>query len=259
VIHRCALLSVGLFASVAVTAVSASTATFNTDLEGWVTVDINPYAHIAADPFASTAAWDGSEGLPPGSLRTQDVFGWTWIAAPPSWLGNRGWSFGLIIKWDLLIRSNDGTEYPAIALRGRNMTLYFNDQISTGIWTPMEVPLLGSFWRVNDCAAGPVATDEQLQQVLRDLRGIYIDAEWHTGPDDTSIDNIEFAGLIYDVCIGDVNLDGFTNVADFNIVASNYGDAVTPWTGGDLNGDGQVKVADFNVLASDYGCLSDVH
>ena len=249
-----AVASIGHGVFIAPTTASASTATFNTGLEGWVAVDINPYAHISADPFTSNAVWDPLNGLPAGSLRTEDVFGWTWIAAPPSWLGNRGWSFGLIITWDLLIRWNDQTEYPAIALRGRNMTLYFNDQVPTGTWTHMEVPLLGSFWRVNDCLAGPVATDQQLQQVLRDLRGIYINAEWYTGPDDTNIDNIEFTGFIYDVCVGDVNLDGFTNVADFNLLAGHFGGAVVPYTNGDLTGDGLVNISDFNVLAGDFGC-----
>jgi len=56
-------------------------------------------------------------------------------------------------------------------------------------------------------------------------------------------------------CIGDVNGDGETNVADFNIIASNYGDGPgLSRIQGDLSGDGFVKVADFNILASDYGC-----
>jgi len=56
-------------------------------------------------------------------------------------------------------------------------------------------------------------------------------------------------------CSGDVNGDGFTNVADFNILASNYGDGPgLARIDGDLTGDGFVNVADFNVLASDFGC-----
>jgi len=55
-------------------------------------------------------------------------------------------------------------------------------------------------------------------------------------------------------CVGDVNGDGHTNVADFNILAGSFGSSVTPFTAGDLTGDGFVNVADFNLLAGDFGC-----
>ena len=55
-------------------------------------------------------------------------------------------------------------------------------------------------------------------------------------------------------CAGDVNGDGFTNAADFTILAGNFGSNVPPNTGGDLNGDGIVNAADFVILAGDFGC-----
>ena len=55
-------------------------------------------------------------------------------------------------------------------------------------------------------------------------------------------------------CTGDVNGDGFTNAADFVILAGNFGAAVTPNTNGDLNGDGLVNASDFVILAGDFGC-----
>jgi len=57
-------------------------------------------------------------------------------------------------------------------------------------------------------------------------------------------------------CPGDINDDGFTNSADFNILAGHFGQNVTPNTNGDLTGDGLVNSADFNVLAGDFGCAS---
>ncbi len=55
-------------------------------------------------------------------------------------------------------------------------------------------------------------------------------------------------------CAGDITGDGLTNSADFNILASNFGATVTPFTNGDLTGDGIVNSADFNILAGDFGC-----
>ena len=57
-------------------------------------------------------------------------------------------------------------------------------------------------------------------------------------------------------CAGDINHDGFTNAADFTILAGNFGNAVTPGADGDLNGDGVVNAADFTILAGDFGCAS---
>ncbi len=55
-------------------------------------------------------------------------------------------------------------------------------------------------------------------------------------------------------CVGDVNGDGHTNSADFNILAASFGSSVAPGTNGDLTGDGLVNASDFNVLAGDFGC-----
>jgi len=55
-------------------------------------------------------------------------------------------------------------------------------------------------------------------------------------------------------CDGDVDGDGDTNVSDFNILASHFGQTVPNGTNGDLTGDGVVDVADFNILAGDFGC-----
>lgn len=59
-----------------------------------------------------------------------------------------------------------------------------------------------------------------------------------------------------DYCPGDVTGDGETTVADFNVLAANFGYSVSPARSGDLDADGVVSVADFNVLAGDFGCVS---
>ncbi len=52
---------------------------------------------------------------------------------------------------------------------------------------------------------------------------------------------------------GDANLDGFVNLEDFNILASNFGTSGPPWEGGDFNEDGFVNLSDFNLLAANFG------
>lgn len=55
-------------------------------------------------------------------------------------------------------------------------------------------------------------------------------------------------------CVGDLDGDGKTNVFDFGIFGSHFGQSVTPGTNGDFDSNGVVNVFDFGVFAGDFGC-----
>jgi hypothetical protein len=61
--------------------------------------------------------------------------------------------------------------------------------------------------------------------------------------------------LIKHTFYGDANLDGQVNLADFNKLASNFGQSGRRWAHGDANFDGQVNLFDFNKLASNFGSV----
>jgi len=52
--------------------------------------------------------------------------------------------------------------------------------------------------------------------------------------------------------LGDANLDGLVNAADFTILAANFNQPVTSWDQGDFNYDGIVNAADFTDLAANF-------
>ncbi|MGD0770351.1 MAG: PEP-CTERM sorting domain-containing protein [Tepidisphaeraceae bacterium] len=52
--------------------------------------------------------------------------------------------------------------------------------------------------------------------------------------------------------LGDANLDGIVNAADFTILAANFNQPVTSWDQGDFNYDGIVNAADFTDLAANF-------
>src|ERR1700677_2610961 len=53
--------------------------------------------------------------------------------------------------------------------------------------------------------------------------------------------------------LGDANLDGKVNGIDFNLLATNFNQAVTDgWDKGDFNYDGKVNGIDFNLLAENF-------
>jgi len=52
----------------------------------------------------------------------------------------------------------------------------------------MTVPLSEAGWKVS--GTGEDATETEFRAVLSSLAGIYIYTEWHTGADDTNVDNV---------------------------------------------------------------------
>lgn len=166
------------------------TAAFVAGNEGWTTVNY-PFRSHAGAPAQSPLAWDGGNGLPPGSVRVGDVYPETGIAAPAAWLGNRASSYGGSLTYDILIRYSDNTVYPAAILNGGTMSVYFDaPPPTTGIWQARTIPLAAGGWRVS--SNGAIATADQILFVLEHLTGLYLYTEWHTGADDSNVDNIVF-------------------------------------------------------------------
>jgi hypothetical protein len=63
---------------------------------------------------------------------------------------------------------------------------------STGLRFTDTVPLSETGWKVS--GTGAAVTAEVFKNVLSQLAGIYIYTEWHSGADDTSVDNIHMIG-----------------------------------------------------------------
>ena len=59
--------------------------------------------------------------------------------------------------------------------------------------------------------------------------------------------------ILFDFLSGDANHDRRVNLADFNILAGNFGQTGRNFAQGDFTYDGVVNLADFNVLASRFG------
>jgi hypothetical protein len=59
--------------------------------------------------------------------------------------------------------------------------------------------------------------------------------------------------LVSPELLGDANVDGVVNFADFVLLSNHYGQANQGWVGADFNGDGVVNFADFVQLSNHYG------
>ena len=56
----------------------------------------------------------------------------------------------------------------------------------------------------------------------------------------------------FHVLAGDATRDGVVNLADFNILATNFGQSNRTFSQGDFDYNGQVNLADFNILAGKF-------
>lgn len=181
----CALLAASLLVQPARAGALHAFATGN---EGWQVVDYPYYAHAAA-PALGVLPFDGGAGNPAGSVRVGDVYYATGIAAPADHLGNQSSIYGSALTYDILIRYSDNTTYPAVVLNAGTKSLYYDaPPPALGVWETRVVPLTEAGWKVN--GTNVPATQNDFLDVLSNLVGIYIYTEWHTGTDDTSVDNI---------------------------------------------------------------------
>ena len=185
VYYGCAWLLAPLLSS---PAFGSSFHSFDISNEAWQVVAYPFRSHVAT-PAVAALPFDGVFGNPLGSVRVGDVQPETGITAPADHLGNQGSIYGDTLRYDILIRYSDHVTYPAVVLNGGTKSLYYDTPSPVvGVWESRAVPLSEAGWKVSGTFA--VATQTDFMDVLSNLVGIYIYTEWHTGPDDTNVDNI---------------------------------------------------------------------
>jgi len=162
--------------------------TFESSTEGWEVVNY-PFRSYFAAPGTSELTFDSANGNPSGSVRVGDVFAETGITAPMEYLGNKANFHEGILEYDIFLRYTDNVVYPAVVLNGGGMSVYYdNPSPPLNVWTTMTIPLTESGWFLSGYHTP--ATYEEFMSILSNLTGFYIYTEWHTGADDTNVDNV---------------------------------------------------------------------
>ncbi len=229
---------------------SAASTHFDNSLEGWRVVSY-PYTHNPDPAMNDQCVLDSVNGLTAPSLRVKDVFGETGIAAPSSFLGDQSSAYGASLEYDIFLRYTDGAVYPAAILNAGTFSLYFpRSSPAAGQWTHVIMPLTPGPWHVNS-SQGVLATEAQIRDALSHLHGLYIYTEWHTGPDDTNVDNVVLGAD--DACPSDFDHSGFVDTDDFTAFVLAF-EAGTD--DADFDHSGFVDTDDFTafVLAFESGC-----
>lgn len=76
-----------------------------------------------------------------------------------------------------------------------------------------------------------------------------LDADGQTTPADEAV----WISTVARTCVGDLNLNGRVDFADFLALAHHFNESSDDWEQGDLDGDGVVSEPDFELLAQNFG------
>lgn len=165
--------------------------TFDTDLDGWT--------KAPGSDSGTTLTWVSSGGNPDGFLRVNEAAQGNIdrIAAPAKFLGDMSFFIGGTFGMDRLTNtlSNPITSEDDIRLIGASLSLRF-DLPSPGlnVWITETVDLThdGGWVRVDN---GLAPTPSDYATVMGNLQGIHLLADFRSGAETPSFDNIRMTGI----------------------------------------------------------------
>ena len=177
-----------LIFSLAAVASADVVSTFDTDGEGWQTANVAFSIGSASVNGLMPSGYSSTGGNPGGALITDDEAFWQFFAAPSKFLGNV--SRATRLTFDTFSSDNDGLAYPTVMLTSGTTALYrIGNPPGTG-WTSTEITFAGSEWSLDWNPGGETVSDAQVQSVLSNLTGLYIEADWLSGDETTGLDNV---------------------------------------------------------------------
>ena len=172
----------------AVTSFSAHAAlsTFDSGAQGW----------SAAGDVTGDLQWSAADGNPGGHVFIDDqtTGGVTFFVAPDMYLGDKSFAAGTMLTFDLRQVYPGGTNQfndEDVILQGAGLTLAYDlaSNPANGGWTSYAVPLSAGSWHISTLN-GAVASEQQFASVLSNLTGLRIRAEYQSGADIGSLDNV---------------------------------------------------------------------
>jgi len=148
---------------------------FSGDAGGWLVADIDQTLFSVDSTFPPTYLSTG--GNPDGHISQLDPSGLAYtFAAPAGYLGNKEAYYRGTLNYDLKNNEGDGvTESWLVMLTGDQKTIIFNGVGPTAEWTKYAITLSEVGWTF---PSGIAVTPQTMRQILANLTGIYILADW---------------------------------------------------------------------------------
>lgn len=184
-------MAAGLVLAAFAGAATAQTSTFDSDAEGWGTIN-----------DARNFTWTDEFGNPGGSIRASDIGnGQIWYYSAPSiFLGDRSSLYGESLNWDILgiVGNQTSVDRADVMLAGGGMLIGLDVSVLplNSDWTSWSALMDESAgWRsiaslTSGSLTGGSISEADIRAVLADLSGLYIRGEYTSGGDSTAIDNV---------------------------------------------------------------------
>jgi hypothetical protein len=169
------------------------TSTFDTDAEGWGVGDL--VSNLSTDPDPSAPpTYNATGGNPGGFISTADTQYVVAFLAPSKFLGDDSAFLGGQLTFDLQDTiPADGGDYPAVVLYTPTGSISYESTFPGTTWTSFSIPLTAAGWTVypggENNGTIPV-TDAEFAADLANVVNIGIEADWHSGDDNSGLDNV---------------------------------------------------------------------
>jgi hypothetical protein len=166
----------------------APVSTFDNDDDGWT---------MSGDVASSN--WVGSGGDPGGYFQWVDAATGAdaYFVAPEKFLGDKSAYYGGALTYSLQDTGSGITGIPDIELIGDGIELDYYNAGTPGLtpaWGNFSASLTAAGW---ETTGGAAATVQQMQEVLGDLTGLEIRAEYVDGDETGGIDNVVMSAVCF--------------------------------------------------------------
>ena len=192
---------------------------FDLTAEGWL-------LDSPSDP-GSTLAWLATGGNPGGYVRITDAAQSTVdrFSAPALFLGNKSGFYGGTFKFDIRHSINiTSTGNEKLVFTGNGLSIHYITPFPNTTWQTWTIPIIAGDWRIS--GGNVIATEAQIRSVMSNLEKITILADWRSGTETTSIDNVQMTpGPAYYVLSGATTGTG----TSLNGIAFNPGSTLVSW------------------------------
>jgi hypothetical protein len=223
--------------------------TFETNAEGWVSVDLN-CSNFNSVLSQAAVNHQASGGDPGGCISAVDPSGNCYaFQAPAAYLGNQSAFVGSQFSFSIRTTANDWLPGSVFILVGDNGKVLVHDFAHpTSAWQRVGVPLVAGSFRQNT-AGGAAVSEALFLAVMGDLEQVRISAEFadQAGEENSFLDSVHMGEL---PCPADLNNSGTVDGADLGILLAAWGSGGTT---ADLNGSGLVDGADLGALLAAWG------
>jgi hypothetical protein len=203
--------------------------------------------HLMGDAIDRVTAWEGT------TFTGDGVWNRPFFIGGISGLGPVNYR---VIEFEVSV--SGGYEFTSVVSSGNNFTFLYEGSFDPN--NQLQNLLDYGLGNGNAPNGSPQGTSFISALLHAGTTYYFVNSQWASSPAGTPYENTVLGpGELINVvpplpCDADLDGDGDTDVLDFGVFTSHFGDPVPVGTNGDFNNDAFVDVLDFSIFVADFGC-----